>query len=56
MTLRRAPRAVAPGLALAVWLLALVAAAAAPTPYSKAAFAEAQTADRPIVVFVHATW
>lgn len=53
---RRAPGALAFGLVLVSFLFVLLAAAAAPTPYRKQAFAEAQTAGHPIVVFVHATW
>ena len=37
--------------------LGVIAAHAAPTtPYSKQAFVEAQNADKPIVVYVHAAW
>jgi thioredoxin len=43
-----------------VLLSALVLIAAAPTPplqaFSKTAFADAQAADKPVVVFVHASW
>ena len=35
---------------------AIAAGAAAMTPYSKQAFVDAQKADTPIVVFVHASW
>jgi thiol-disulfide isomerase/thioredoxin len=44
------------GLALVVILLPLSAAAAPMMDYSKQAFADAQNADKPIVVFVHAGW
>ena len=41
---------------LAILAAAMTAWAAPMTPYSKASFVAAQSADKPIVVFVHATW
>jgi hypothetical protein len=37
-------------------ILAVVADAATPVPWTKQAFADAQKAGEPIVVFVHASW
>jgi thiol-disulfide isomerase/thioredoxin len=49
-------RALAASLALAFLLLPALGSAAPMVPYSKQAFAEAQKAGKPIVVFVHAIW
>jgi hypothetical protein len=41
---------------MAIVVGVMTAWAAPMAPYSKASFIDAQKADKPIVVFVHATW
>jgi thiol:disulfide interchange protein len=48
--------AVALSLTIALFLLPAASPAAPMAPYSKQAFADAQNAGKPIVVFVHAGW
>ena len=49
-------RATALALIFLLPVIAGIAEGAAPTPFAKQAFADAQKAGEPIVVFVHATW
>ena len=54
MTISR--RSVLAALALSAVVAPSVGLATPMVPYSKASFAEAQNAGKPVVVFVHAPW